>query len=45
MNIEQDSNEDICDNDDDEDKADLVHHKMMHLFKTLLEEHGLCGIK
>jgi len=26
VNVAQGSNEDICDNDDDEDKADLVHH-------------------
>lgn len=44
-NVEQGSYEDIYDNDDDEDKADLVHRKMTHLFKPLLEEYVLCGIK
>ena len=43
--VEQGSNEDIMINDDDEDKAYLVHHKMTHLFKPLLEEYVLCGIK
>jgi hypothetical protein len=45
VNVEQSSNEDIYGNDDDEDKADLVHHTMIHLFKTLLEEYVLCGIR
>jgi hypothetical protein len=45
VNVEQGSNEAIYGNDDDEDKGDLVYHKMMHLFKTLLEEYVLCGIR
>jgi hypothetical protein len=43
--VEQGSTEDIYDNDDGDDKADLMHHKMLHCFKILLEEHVLCGIK
>jgi capsid protein len=46
--VEQGSNEDIMINDDDdyyyEYKSYLVHYKMTHLFKTLLEEYVLSGI-
>ena len=45
VNVEQGSKDDVYDNDDDKDKAYLMHHKIMHLFKTLLEEHVLCGIQ
>jgi hypothetical protein len=38
VNVEQGSNKDMYDSDDNKDKTDLVHHKMAHLFKTLLEE-------
>jgi hypothetical protein len=31
VNVDQGNNEDIYDNEDDADKADLVLHKIMHL--------------
>jgi hypothetical protein len=44
--VEKGNNEDIMINDDDDEyKSYLVHYKMTHLFKTLLEVYVLCGIK
>jgi hypothetical protein len=45
LNFEQGSNEDIYGDDDDKDKGDLVYQTMIHLFKTVLEEYVLCGIR